>query len=215
MKKFVFLTLIFSVVVFEGKAQQQQEKETPDEQTIVKRKYDEHGNLTGYDSTYIHRWSLDTTFHFGFPGDSLSFQYNFPGIDRFMDEFWNDSLFGSRTFPHQPFSFGFRFSPFDDENIRPHQLPFADSLFSNQFPFQFDSLFFDFGFEPGEKLPPGFDNDFFEDFEKRLNRHFFRFRDENFGFPGFENEEHRKEWEELIQKHQRELEELQKKWQKK
>ncbi|MGC9354439.1 MAG: hypothetical protein ACP5D9_11400 [Mariniphaga sp.] len=214
MKKLVFLTIIFSAVLFGAKAQQQQEQETPDEQIIVNKKYDEDGNLIEYDSTYIHQWSRDTTFHFGVPGDSLSFQYNFPGIERFMDEFWNDSLFGNRDFPHQPFSFGFRFSPFDDENFRKHQLPFADSLFSNQFPFQFDSLFFDFGFEPGEKLPPGFDHDFFEDFEKRLNRHFFRFRDENFGFPGFKNEEHRKEWEELMQKHQRELEELQKKWQK-
>jgi hypothetical protein len=212
MKKLVFLTIIFSVVVFRTKAQQQQEQETPDEQIIVNKKYDGQGNLVEYDSTYMHQWSMDTTYHFGLPGDSLSFQYNFPGLERFIDELWNDSLFDHRNFPHQPFSFGFRFSPFDDENFGQHHFPFSDSLFSNQFPFQFDSLFFDFGFGPDDKLPPGVEDDFFEDFEERLHQHFFRFRNENFGFPEFKNDEHQKEWEELMKRHQKELEELQKKW---
>jgi len=53
----------------------------------------------------------------------------------------------------------------------------------------------------------------FFNFEERLHQHFFRFRDEQFGFPEFKNDEHQKEWEQLMKRHQRELEELKKKWQ--
>lgn len=215
MKKFIIFSIIFSVGVFEALAQQQQKQETPDEQVIVNKKYDDKGNLIEFDSTYIHKWSMDTTFHFGFPGDSLPSHWKFPGIERFMQEFWGDSLPNNRHFPHQPFSFGFRFSPFDDSNPGNNPFPFSDSLYSAPFPFQFDSLFFDFDFGPNDKLPPGFDNDFFNDFEEQLNQYFNRFRDNNFKFPGFKSEEHRKEWEELMRKHQQELEELQKKWQEK
>lgn len=215
MKKLIIFSIIFSVGVFEASAQQQQKQQNPDEQIIVNKKYDDQGNLIEFDSTYIHKWSMDTTFHFGFPGDSLSFHWNFSGIEHFMQEFWGDSLPDSQYFPHQPFSFGFQFSPFDEKNPGNNRWPFSDSLHSSPFPYQFDSLFFDFGFGPNDKLPPGFDNDFFNDFEKQLNQYFNQFRDNNFGFPGFQNKEHQKEWEELKRKHQQELEELQKKWQEK
>ena len=214
MKKVVIVTFLLSVVVFDTRAQQKEVPEKPDEQIIVNKKFDEQGNLIEYDSTYIHQWSADTTFHFGFPGDSLSNHWNFPGIERFMNEFWNDSVFGRRFLSPQPFSFGFRFSPFDDEDSKNQQQPdLPDLPYQFDFPYQFDSLFFDFGFGPNENLPPEFNHDFFENFEDRLNRHFFRFRDEGYGFPGFKNDTHRKEWEELMQKHQKELNELQKKWQ--
>ena len=213
MKKSVFITF---VLLFAGTAicaQQQNEQKEPDEQVIVKKQYDEQGNLIQYDSVYYHKWTTDTTFHFGFPGDARSFGRDFPGIERFMNEFRNDSVFGKGTFPPQPFSFGFRFSPFDDEDFQNRYKPdFPDSLLLFDFPYRFDSLFFNFDFGPSQKLPHQFDEKFFEDFEERLNRHFFRFRDENFAFPGFKNEEHRQEWEELMEKHRRELEELQNKW---
>jgi hypothetical protein len=211
MKKLVIATLLFSVAVFETTAQQNEKQEIPDEQIIVNKKFDEHGNLIEYDSTYIHQWSVDTTFHFGFPGDSMFYFRNFPGIERFMNEFWNDSVFGKRFFTPQPFSFGFRFSPFGNDDLGNRNEPdLPDSPFQFEFPYRFDSLFFDFGFGPNKS--PGFDHDFYEDFEERLNRHYFRFRDENFAFPGFKNEEHRQEWEQLMEKHRRELEDLQKKW---
>lgn len=213
--KNLILSMLILCSVLSVNAQKPEKQESPDEQIIVNKKYDDQGNLIEFDSTYVHKWSMDSTFHFGIPGDSLSSYRNFPGIERFMHEFWNDSAFGNAPFPQQPFSFGFRFSPFDDKNPGNNLLPFSDSLYSAPFPFQFDSLFFDFDFGPNDKLPPGFDNDFFNDFEEQLNQYFNRFRDNNFEFPGFKNEEHRKEWEELMRKHQQELEELQKKWQEK
>ncbi|SHF87288.1 hypothetical protein SAMN05444274_11144 [Mariniphaga anaerophila] len=214
MKKFIFISIVFAFAVSGAKAQQQKDQKNPDEQVIVNKKYDDQGNLIQYDSTYVHHWSVDTTFHFGFPGDSLSPRFNFPGIERFMNEFWGDSLLDNKAFPREPFSFGFRFSPFDGKNRGNNLTPFSDSLFAAPFPYQFDSLFFDFGVGPNDKFPPGIDEEFFKDFSERLNQQFYQFNEDNFGFPGFKNEEHRKEWEELIKKHQRELEELQKKWQK-
>jgi hypothetical protein len=215
MKKLLMITGILLITVSGINAQQQKEQESPDEQIIVNKKYDEQGNLIEYDSTYIHQWSTDTTFHFGFPGDSLSYQYNFPGIERFMKEFWNDTVFGSPFFPRQPFSLKFRFSPFDDEefDLPPGSPWFTDSMILRNFPFQFDSLYFDFGFDPPEKSHHKFNEEFFKDFEQRLNQHFFRFRDENFGFPKFKNKEYQEEWEQLMEKHRQEMEELRKKWQ--
>jgi hypothetical protein len=210
MKKLVFTFLLLSVSAFVLKAQKQEDQKTPDEQIIVNKKFDEQGNLIQYDSTYIHKWSTDTTFRFGFPDDGMSYDWNFPGIKRFMNEFWSDTVFGSPSLSQQPFSFGFRFSPFDDEELRKGRRSlFPDSLFAGNFPFQFDSLFFNF---PSPKNHPGFDQKFMEDFEKRLNEHFFQFRADNFSFPHFKNEEHHEEWKQLMEKHQKELENLRKKW---
>src|SRR5690606_22322003 len=103
-----------------------QQQKSPDEQIIVNKKFDDQGNLIEYDSMFIHQWSMDTTFHFGFPGDSLSFQYNFPGIEHFMKEFWRDSLFSHFSFPQQPFSFGFQFSPFGNNHIGRTPNTFSD-----------------------------------------------------------------------------------------
>lgn len=214
MKKLVITALLFSVAVWGVKAQQQEEQKEPDEHIIINKKYDEQGNLIGYDSTSIRKWNMDTTFHFGFPDDGSSSQWDFPGIERFMKEFWNDSVFGNPSLPNQPFSFGFKFSPFGEKGFDQDNRPsFPDSLYSGEFPFQFDSLFFDFGFDSSDELPPGFDRESFEDFEKRLNRHFDRFQDENQSFPGFKNEDHLEEWEQLMEKHRQEIEELKKKWQ--
>jgi hypothetical protein len=198
MKKLVFTILLLSVCAFVLKAQKQEDQKAPDEQIITNKKFDEKGNLLQYDSTYIHKWSSDTTFRFGFPDDGMSYDLNFPGIKRFMNEFWNDTVFGTPSFSQQPFSFGFQFSPFDDDEFRKGRR----SLFP-------DSLFINF---PSPKNHPGFDQKFMEDFEKRLNEHFFQFRADNFSFPHFKNEEHHEEWKQLMEKHQKELENLRKKW---
>lgn len=218
MKKLLILTGIFTLAVFWSNAQQQGEQKTPDEQVIVNKKYDEQGNLTEYDSTTIHRWSMDTVFHFGLPGDSLAYPWNFSEIDRFMKEFWSDSVFDSPFFPNQPFSLRFLFSPYDQDKEPDHRFgnPWLnDSTFLKNFPLQFDSLFFDFGFEPSQSPFHGVDPGFLDDFEQRLNEHFYRFRDENFAFPGLKNKEYLEEWEQLMQKHQKEMDELRKKWQEK
>lgn len=212
MRKSVIFTVILSVSVFTLMAQEQKEQKAPDQQTIVNKKYDDQGNLVEYDSTFISSWSADTTFHFGFPDNDPQFQ--FPGIEQFMNQFWNDSLFGDFSMPRQPFSFGFHFSPFDDDAFNGFQrYALPDSVFSNNFPFQIDSLFFNFRFN----TPDGTNNlpqhHFFDDFEEQMKQHFFRFRDDSYSFPGFQNQEHRQEWEQLMEKHRQELENLRKKWQ--
>ncbi len=212
MKKSIVIAIFLCVSVFAAEAQHQKKQEAPDHQSIVNKEYDEDGNLIKYDSTFISTWSTDTSFHFGFPADSIPF--NFPGIEQFMHNFWNDSLSGDFSFPNQPFTFGFQFSPFGDDDFGSFMPPtFPDSMFSHQFPFHVDSLFFNFGFNqtPGQK--PQIDSHFFEDFEERLKEHFFQFREEGYQFHEFKNEEHRQEWEQLIEQHRQELENLKKKWQ--
>lgn len=202
MKKNAVL-LIIVAIAFSCSAQQKKEPKEPDEQIIVNKKYDEEGSLIQYDSTYVHKWSLDSTFHFGMPADSLYPFGDFSGIEQFMNKFWNDSVFGSPTFPHQPFSFGFRFSPFDDGDFfGKNRTPIPDSLFQHNFPYQFDSLFFNFGFDPRR-----YDRDIIEKFEKRFEK----FQDDR-SFPDFKNKEQMEEWQKLIEKQRKELEEFRRKW---
>lgn len=211
MKKLVLSTFILSVALISC-AQKNDKDVAPDEQIVVNKKYDDQGNLIQYDSTYVHKWSLDSTYHFGISADSLAPFNNFPGLKQFMNEFWNDSLLGSHEFPQQPFSFGFSFSPFNDEdfwhNNQPHS---TDSLFQRNFPYNFDSLFFDFGLSPGMNLPPGFNQDNFENFEKRLQNRFKELH-QNGTFPNFDNKEQMEEWQKLMEKHRKEVETFNKKW---
>jgi hypothetical protein len=211
MKTGIVFLLLTSIVALELKAQQQNNTNLPDEQTIVSKKFDDKGNLIGYDSTSIFSWKMDTTFNFGVPADSLSHLWNFSGIEQLMNEFWSDSIFGNSRVPRQPFTFGFRFSPFGDQPDDPRQHMFSDSLFAHEFPFQFDSLFFNFDFNTEEEFHHQFNKKFMDDVEERMNRFFFH--DETTVFPNFENEEQRKEWEQLMEKHRREMESLRKKWQ--
>ena len=113
-------------------AQEAEKSDEPDEQIIVNKEYDKEGNLIGYDSTHISKWSSDTTFQlpFGIPhfegddfrgmqellsdffGDSARLNFNFPGnmkmpmwdIDKFMDPF-------SSIFPDSLFKGDFNFRP--------------------------------------------------------------------------------------------------------
>lgn len=212
MKKLIFLGAIVFVTVHSVFAQQQKEQKSPDEQIIVNRNYDEQGNLIEYDSTYFHKWTTDSTFYLGIPGDKTLKNWNFPGIEQFMNEFWNDSLFRNRPYTPRPFSFGFEFSPFGEDSDRLNPRLFSDSLFQRNFPYRLDSLFFKFGTTPFPDKQPDIDHKFFENFGERLKEHFYRYRDEDFAFPEFKNFQHQQEYEQLLEKHRKELEELKKKW---
>ncbi len=214
MKKIAVVIFVSLSAVISAYPQEQKEK-SPDEQIIVNKKYDESGNLIEFDSTYVKQWSSDSAFHFGFKSDSILQQWNFRGIEHFFNDFLNDSAFGHRLDPKHPLSFGFSFSPFDDDEFRNrHRHFFNDSLFQFNFPYQLDSLFFNFGLKQDEKSLRKNEKKYFKDFEDYLNQYFSRFKEKDYGFPEFRNDEHQKEWEELMQKHEKELEELQKKWQK-
>lgn len=66
MKSLGLILVLFLFVFTQVNGQEQVQKETPDEQIIVNKKYDENGNLIGFDSTYFHQWSSDTSFQFSF-----------------------------------------------------------------------------------------------------------------------------------------------------
>ena len=209
-KVIVFMMLVF-LAATNLPAQDQKQNNLPHEQITVNKKFNEKGELTGYDSTAIFTWKTDTTFSIAFPFDSLPFNRRFHGIEQFMNEFFNDSAFGN-TFPgSHPFTFGFRVSPFESQ---PHTkiIPsIPDSLFRDNFPFRFDSLLFNFDFVPSKPYTDEFSHKFMEDFEERMNRYFFD--NKSTIFPQFKTEEQRKEWEQLMEKHRRERESLRQQWQ--
>ncbi len=206
-----FLLLLIFAVAQELMAQQQNEPKMPDEQIIVNKKFNEKGDLIGYDSTAIYTWKTDTTFSFGFPDDSLLQQWDFPGIEQFMNHFRSDSIFGNLPFQKQPFTFGFRLSPFDGQFKEPGRSTFPDSLFDAEFPFRFDSLFFNFNLDSAQIFNPEFSQKFMKDFKERMSRHYFI--PDWSGMPNFDNEKQKQEWEQLMEKHQREIENLKHKWQ--
>lgn len=193
--------IIVLIISFIGAGHIFAQDQTPDEKTIVNKKFDENGNLIQYDSTYIHQWSSDSTFNFSFD-DNFALENGFPDISNLLREFFGDSInseFGMhRSFP---------FSPFDDEdffgNFNHH---FNDSLLIGSFPFNKDSLF-NAPFQFKNLLPSIFN---FKDLEE-LQKQFSQF---NFNFPEFKTQEQKEEWKKLMEKHQKEKEELMKKWEK-
>lgn len=207
---YVLLLLIFAVAQL-LMAQQQNEPKMPDEQIIVHKKFNDKGDLIGYDSTAIYTLKTDTAFSFGFSDDSLLQQWNFPGIEQFMDQFRNDSIFGNLPFQNHPFTFGFRLSPFNDQFKDLGQSSVPESLFADEFPFHFDSLFFNFNLDPAQNFNHEFPQKFMKDLEERINRHFFN--PDRSDFPNFDNEKQQQEWEQLMKKHRHEIENLKQKWQ--
>lgn len=194
MKKLGLLFIILTGIITYAKAQVTPGT-IPDEQIIVNREYDENGNLTGYDSTYIHKWSGDTTFNFHFD-DKLLFGEGFPDMEEFMNNFFNDSTRKNFSFPHHLHS-----SPFDDEFFNNFTFPLQDSLFMKKFNFENDSIH------------PFNQNFVFPDLnllEEELKEHF-----KGYPFNDFQSPEQKKEWEELMKKHQKEMEEFRKKWKEK
>lgn len=213
MKK-IFLLFFSTCLIAEAIAQRTDKlNKNPDERITVNKEYDENGNLIGYDSTYIHTWSSDTTVDFPFPDkDFFAFRGGFPDLGKMMKQFFDDSTF---------------FMPFggmDDSFFRNFHQPFSDSMFVMPFPFFSDSArkdpFSEDWFNPA---PHGFSGKNPEKFRKQFENHdnwlalpdslpgnsFF-----HFGEP-FQDEEQMQEYKALKEKQRKEMEEFRKKWEKK
>ncbi len=209
MKKIITLLTLTFLAAVNVPAQENKQNKLPEQQIIVNKKYNEKGDLTGFDSTAIITWKLDTTLSIGFPFDSLSYK-RFPGIEQFLNEFWNDSIFRSPAFPESPFSFEFHFSPSIPRPNKKYMPTIPDTFIRPDYPFRFDSLLFDFEFDQEKPFSDDSRQQFMQDFEKRMNRYFFN--NDHLFSPHFKNDEQRREWEELMDKQQREREEFQRKW---
>lgn len=200
---FVAIVLVWTIQLHA----QDQKKQDPDEQIIVNKRYDEQGNLMEYDSTYIHQWSSDSTFHFSMP-DDLFRNDGFPDLRSFMNQFFNDSSMFGLDFPG--FSGAMPFGRGDDfSGDFGHGIP--DSLLNGFFLNQ-DSLLFDFRTDSTLVLPPDFSFPGMDEFMKKFQENFNMLSPSFPGFPDFKNDSQRKEWEELMKKQRREMEDLQKKW---
>lgn len=194
MKKLATL-LIF---IFCGSVQIWAQKNTPDEKSIVKKEYDENGNLIQYDSTYVWSWNSDSTLNFSFD-DNFEFGKEFPDI---FGDFNSDSIFEKFGFSNKE-----RFLPFEnDDFFGQFQSSIPDSLFVNGFQFESDSVF---NFHFDNQFPDNFSFPEFEEIQKQLQENF---NLHNFVFPDFNSPEQEDEWDELMKKHQKEKEELMKKW---
>lgn len=205
MKKIVFIVTGLLFLTGQMFAQEKKKEKEPDEQITVNKKYDENGNLIQFDSTYVHTWSSDSTMHFEFPDDHFFSGKDFPDIDQFFQEFMNDSTSG----------FHHGFSPFDhDEFFSQFGEVFPDSLMQN-FSFHQDSLYFDFPMDSLKNLPPEFMPDM-DELMQGLHEHLGNIDDSFFDMPPkLQSPKQQKEWNQLMEKHQKEMEEFRKKWEQK
>ncbi len=212
---FIFLSVLLTSGIFAQKVDKL--PKNPDEKITINKEYDENGNLIGYDSTYVHTWSSDTSMVFPFQGgDLFSFKGGFPNLDKFMQQFFSD-----------PFS-GEPYSGMDDNMMKPFRKHFSDSLLIRHSPFAGDSIqgdpFSGFWF----KNDPfgGMDKNFGKEIEKmrkqmEKSNQWFAFPD---SVPGnhfyyfnepFQNEEQMKEYKALQEKQRKEMEKFRKKWESK
>lgn len=198
MKKITIVLSMLTIVVFYANGQNEKELKNPDEQIIVNKEYDEDGNLTAFDSTYIHQWSSDTTFNL--PENDLFAGNMFPDLEKLLDGFMSDSASHRFDFPDPFFS-----SPFADEDLLKHfGHTFSDSAFMKNFNFELDSLDNNRDFV----LPD------MNELQKQMEEHFKHF---NFPEPKIDDaitDEQKKEMDMLMKKHQKEIDELQEKWKK-
>lgn len=199
MKRLLIILVIFFVAFAQASSQDKSKKENPDEQTIVNKEYDENGNLIGYDSTYVHQWSSDSSFQSPFLGGDIFAGKDFPDINEFFEGFFGDSAMHNFSFPNDD-----QFPHFDNEELLKlfgHSFP--DSLFNNKFSLDNDSSF---NFNGNFEIPN------IDELRKRIQG---QFKTQHFQSPEFKNPEQKEQWEKLMQKHQMEIEELQKKWEQK
>lgn len=192
----VLFAMLFSVMM--AYSQEKTENKKPDEQTIVNKEYDEDGNLISFDSTYIHKWSSDTTLNFNFPEDEFFAGGNFPDIERLLDGILGDSAFQHFNSPDPSF-----FPPFDGEEfMRQFEHSFPDSAFFKNFEFRTDSM----DLHHKYILPD------MKEFQKQMEE---QFKHYDFPEPYIDRDltdQQKKELEELVKKHRKEMEELRKKW---
>jgi len=215
---FAISTVLFFIHAAYGQTDTTPQK--PDEQIVVKKEYDEKGNMLRYDSTYSFQWRSDTAFSFPeFGGWQDMFSNGFPFRDLFSDSLFHDMPF-FRDFPPRFFEddtvfshFPFEFDPFAD-----------DSSFLRRFSFQLDTTLF-MGPDSSFLLPPGFimpDMNSLKDLLKEFRDNQdtdpfspFFYRQIPPGTGRFPDMEQQKEWNALIERHRREMEELRKKWEQK
>ena len=188
MKKFLILTILLIAVVLQSRAQEQ--KKDPDEQITVNKKYDKNGNLLQYDSTYVHQWSSDSTMNFSF-GNGFPNMMDYSAIDSMLQQF---GIYHN-----------FAFSPFDDEDFFDQfNEMFPDSFLTDHFAFRNDSSL-QYSLNPHSKRQDFFNTPGFDQWQKQMQQQLKQF---NEFMPQFQNEEQRKEWEELMRKQQKEQEEF-------
>lgn len=189
MKKLI--SIMFALICAFSFVNAQESKDSiPNEQIIVNKEYDENGNLIRFDSTFIHHWLGDTTFHFNFD-DKQFFGNEFSSMDELIKLFFNDSSRQHLIFPHN-----FQTLPFEDDFFNHFNFLYHDSTFMKEF--KFDSVqpnnhnfvFPDFGL-------------FEKEFEEQFNR---------MPFYEFQSPEQKQEWEELMDQHRKEMEEFRKRW---
>lgn len=174
------------------------QKNSPDEKSIVKKEYDENGNLIKYDSTSVWQWNSDSTFNFSFD-DNLAFEKHFPD---FFGESPTDSIFEKFGMLHEH-----HFPLFNEENFFSHfQHTLPDSMIIRGFPIERDSIF---NYHFGHSFNGDFNFPEFEELQKKFEE---QFKQHSFKTPEFNFPEQKEEWENLIKKQQKEKEELMKKW---
>lgn len=148
MKRFVLFSFLNFCLIVSVLAQNQDKKQNlPKENSKVTKEYDEHGNLTKFDSVYTYSWSGDTTFQKSFsPKD-------FPEVFGNDFGFFQDSTFKGNSFFED---FGRLFAnPLD--GVR-------DSMFLKRFD-QFHN-FGNFNFN-GDSIATNSNN--FDDFLRQMN----------------------------------------------
>lgn len=202
MKKLFFLIMGILFPIASLFAQEAEKNDEPDEQIIVNKEYDNEGNLIGYDSTHVSKWSSDTTLQlpFGIPhfgGD------DFPGMEELFSDFFGDSARFNFNFPgnmQMPMWDG-------DKFMDQFSNMFPDSLFKGDFNFRTDSVF---GNLPSDSLFQLHDNRIFPDLKimEELMKEQFRKQE----FREFKSPEQKSEWENLMQKHREAIREFQKRW---
>jgi hypothetical protein len=198
---FTILTLVFLSPTLFGQKKEEPVNTKPGEQITVNKEYDDAGNLIRFDSTYTFEWFGDTMM--AFPNGNNSFFHNgeFPDMESLFNGVYSDSLHN--------------FSPFDNEwgkNFFEGHEDFMKDFhqrFFNDYSLQSDSLNHFFGNDSTFEFPFRFGEFDFPDMSE-----FFKNFDEfnNQGQPFFKDDEQQKEWEEMMNQHQKEMEEFQKKW---
>ena len=181
MKKFMIMLLFCTVGLLQLYAQEPKQKNNPDKQITVNKKYDENGNLVQYDSTYVQQWSSDSTLNFPFSTDNFGFE-NLPEM---LDYSAVNSILQQLGIADN-----FNFTPLNDEDFfEQFNGAFPDSLLKDHFRFQNDSTD---QFNDSQTQIQNFLNDpNFGKWQKQLQEQFNYF---NQLMPQFKNEEQRKEW---------------------
>lgn len=162
MKKFgLIINFLLCVVIISLAQEPSNKNQSPKENIVVNRQYDEKGNLIRFDSLYSYSWSSDSNFIKSFDSEKF-FEYFSSKSDFFHDSIFFDNSVINRFFNNNQFT---------------HE---TDSILKNRFKNQFD--FFDYN-NMNDSISNFNELDrFFENlFENRNDT--FRFRPDDFRKP--------------------------------